>query len=131
MTDREAIDLLGQRHVEAALAKDVGAFLATIADDCVIVPPHAKAARGKDAVRQWVQGFFDALTIQSLEFPTTTLEVDGDLAFKHYTFEWTVVPVSGGDAITDRGNGIYAYRRSAGGQWRVSYDLWSSSEPFA
>ena len=131
MTDREAIELLGQRHVDAALAKDVEAFLATITDDCILVPPHDQAARGKDAVRRWVQGFFGALTIQRLEFPKTTLEVDGDLALKHYTFEWTVVPVSGGDPMTDRGNGIYAYRRSEDGAWKVSYDLWSSSEPLA
>jgi uncharacterized protein (TIGR02246 family) len=129
MSEREAIELLGQQHVDAALAKDVDAFLATITDDCLIAPPHDKAVRGKDAVRQWVEGFFDNITIQRLEFPSTLLEVDKDVAFKHYAFDWTVVPVSGGAPITDKGNGIYTYRRSADGSWKVSNDLWTSSEP--
>jgi uncharacterized protein (TIGR02246 family) len=131
MTDREAVELLGQRHVDAALAKDVEAFLATFTDDCALLPPHDRGARGKEAVRQWADGFFNNFTIQSLEFPSTSLEVDRDWAFKHYTYDWTVVPDSGGAAIRDRGNGMYVYRRGADGSWRVAYDLWTSSEPLA
>ena len=130
MTDREAVELLGRRHVDAALAKDVNAFMDTVTDDIALMPPHDRGARGKEAVRQWAEGFFKHFTIQNLEFPSTTLEVDRDWAFKHYTYDWTVVPGSGGPPIRDRGNGMYVYQRLPNGSWRVAYDLWTSSEPF-
>jgi ketosteroid isomerase-like protein len=131
MTDKEAVELLGRRHVDAALAKDVDAFMATVTDDCALMPPHDPGARGKEAVRRWAEGFFGHFTIQNLEFPSTTLEVDRDWAFKHYTYDWTVVPDSGGTPIRDRGNGMYVYQRLPDGTWRVAYDLWTSNEPLA
>ena len=128
MTDREAVELLDRRHVDAALAKDVDAFLATVTDDCVLMPPHDRGARGREAVREWATGFFGNFTIQKLEFPSTTLHVDRDWAFKHYTYDWTVVPDASGAQIRDRGNGMYVYQRLSDGSWRVAYDLWTSSE---
>lgn len=129
MTDREAVELLGRRHVDAARAKDVDAFMATFTEDCALMPPHDPGARGRESVRQWAQAFFNGFTIQNLEFPSTTLEVDRDWAFKHYTYDWTVVSASGGNPIRDRGNGMYIYRRLPDGSWRVAYDLWTSNQP--
>lgn len=127
--DRVAIDQLHERHVQAARQKDVEAFVATVTDDVVLMPPNDPGARGTAAVRTWFGNMFGAYTITGLEFPTTELHIDRDWAVKHYTYDWTVSPVAAGEPIRDRGNGLYVYRRQADGSWRVAYDIWTSSQP--
>ncbi len=113
--DRQAIERLHERHVQAALDEDVEAFLATVTDDFGLMPPNDPGARGKPAVRSWFETTFDAFSIERLEFPTTELHIDRDWAFRHYTYDWAPVPDAGGDPIEDRGDGMYVYPRQADG----------------
>ena len=126
---RHAIDQVHNRHVEAALAKDVDAFLNTVTDNFVIMPPNDPGARGKEAVRDWFNAIFGVFSIAELVFPTTEVNIDHDWAMRHYTYDWTLEPVAGGDSIRDKGDGLYIYHRGGDGEWRIAYDIWTSSEP--
>lgn len=107
----------------------VDAFVATVTDAFLVMPPNDPGARGIEAVRTWFVNTFGAFSITELEFPTTELHLDDDWAVKHYTYEWTLSPDAGGDPVRDRGDGIYVYERQGDGSWKVAYDIWTSSEP--
>ncbi len=126
---RQAIEQVHGRYIEAVLAEDVEAFLDTVTDDFVLMPPHEPSARGKVAVRAWFNATFGAYSTVKLEFPTAEITIDHDWAFKHYTFDWTLDPKAGGDQIRDRGNGLYIYHREDDGSWKIAYDIWNSNEP--
>lgn len=127
--ERKAIEELHERHVEAAMAEDVEAFLTTVTDDFRLMPPNDPGAQGREAVRVWFEATFAAFSIAELEFPTTELHIDRDWALQHYTYDWTLTPDAGGEPIRDLGDGMYVYRRLPDGSWLIAYDLWTSSEP--
>ena len=68
---RQAIDQVHEHHIEAALGEDVEAFLGTVTDDFLVMPPNDPGARGKEAVRTWFNATFGAFSIAELVFPTT------------------------------------------------------------
>ena len=107
----------------------VDAFLNTVTDNFVIMPPNDPGARGKEAVRDWFNAIFGVFSIAELVFPTTEVNIDHDWAMRHYTYDWTLEPVAGGDSIRDKGDGLYIYHRGSDGEWRISHDIWTSSEP--
>ena len=126
---RQAIERVHKSHVEAALGNDVDAILETVTDDFLIMPPNDLGARGKEAVRQWCNGIFGSFSIAALVSLTTEVNIDHNWAFRHYTYDWALAPRAGGDAIRDRGDGLYIYHRDSDGEWKIPYDIWTSSEP--
>jgi hypothetical protein len=44
-------------------------------------------------------------------------------------FEWTLVPVGGGPAVTDRGSYAQVWRREPAGRWLFARELWNSTSP--
>lgn len=129
LEDRVALEQLHDRHVQAARDEDVDAFLATVTDDFVLMPPNDPGASGAENVRAWFEATFSAFDIGELEFPERDLTIDRTLALMHYTYDWTLVPDAGADTIRDRGDGLYVYERQGDGSWLVSHDIWTSSEP--
>lgn len=124
--DLEAIRQLHAEHIDAALNKDVEAFMATVTDSFVLLPPDDPGAAGAEAVRDWVGAFFENATIQELEFTSMDFVVDGDWAAAHYRYDWTVAPTGEGEPMSDVGQGVYVYRRQPDGGWLIAYDVWNS-----
>ena len=100
---RQAIEQVHGRYIDAVVAEDVETFLDTVTDDFVLMPPHEPSARGKGAVRAWFNATFAAYSTVKLVFPTAEITIDRDWAFKHYTFDWTLDPISTIGRTTGRG----------------------------
>ena len=45
------------------------------------------------------------------------------------TFEWTLAPVAGGPAVTDRGKYVQVWHREPDGRWLFARELWNSTTP--
>lgn len=127
-SDLEALRELHEEHINAARNKDIEAFMATVTDAFVLLPPGDPGAAGAEAVREWIGAFFESGTIQELEFTSVDYTVDGDWAVAHYRYDWTIAPTSG-EPVNDVGQGLYVYRRQPDGSWLIAYDVWNSDGP--
>ena len=71
-------------HASALMAGDVDELVADYAEDAVIITP-AGLFRGRDGVREWVDGMLTALPEATWDVPTQVYE--GDVLF----IEWSAV----------------------------------------
>jgi ketosteroid isomerase-like protein len=96
-----------------------------LTDDAVYLPPNEPAIVGKEALRPWIEGYFQAYRTH---WEKETLEViaTGDWAIEYAAERSKDIPVGDGDALEDVGKGIVIYRRQADGSWKVARDIWNS-----
>jgi ketosteroid isomerase-like protein len=100
-----------------------------MADDVVLMPPNEAAVRGKAAVRTWYDQLVSQLRTSELTLGDREVLIGGEWATELAAFEWTLVPVAGGPAVTERGNYMQIWRHEADGRWLLARELWNSTSP--
>lgn len=118
-------------YVAGINSNNLDAFLATISDDAVFLPPNSEPISGKPAVGEWVKGYLAAYETKWVK-TSKEFVVRDDLAYEWYSYTSTDTPKVGGAAagtpvVTDTGNGINIYRRGPDGVWRVARDAWTTT----
>lgn len=126
--DEAAIRAVVAEEVRAANAGDVEAFLAAFSDDAVAMPPEAPAASGP-AFRELITEMFAEVDVAVEYFGDDALIIDGDHAIHQYSFNWTLTPKAGGDAMSEQGKGIHVLARQSDGSWKITHDQWSPDAP--
>ncbi len=123
MTTRDSIEAVGKKLCERANAGDGAGVAALYTDDAAIMPPGAARLEGRDAIRQFWQGMFDAGVG---DFALTTLEVEeaGESAIEIGAISATA-PGEGDTRVALSGKFIVVYRRDGGGNWRLHRDIWN------
>jgi ketosteroid isomerase-like protein len=111
-------------------SNDTEALMADLTGDIVYQAPSEAEIVGKDAVRKWVAGYFDAYRT-TWEKTSIGFTVIGDWAYERYEYKSTDVDKKTGAVTTDKGKGINIFRRGTDGKWRVAIDGWSSDIPIA
>ena len=111
--------------VDAINSNDTKAVMEVLTDDVVFQYPGAPELVGKEAVRPWIQGYYDAFDTE-WEKTSHGFTVDGDTAYQRYTYRVTDTAKDGGAVTTDVGKGVTVFRRGDDGKWRVAIDGWSS-----
>lgn len=127
--DSKAIgEVAHKAYVDAINSNDLETVMADLTDDVVFQAPHEPEMVGKDAVRAWGKGYFDAYKTQ---WKKTSLEfvVNGDWAYERYGYDVTDTSRRDGTTSTDKGKGIAIYRKGTDGKWRIARDGWSSDLP--
>jgi len=117
-------------YVAAINSNDTETLMADLTDDIVYQVPSEPESIGKDAVRKWIAGYFDAYRT-TWEKTSIGFTVIGDWAFERYEYKSTDVDKKTGAVTTDKGKGINIFRRSTDGKWRVAIDGWNSDVPLA
>lgn len=126
MVDAHAqTDDIHKRYVEAINTNDVDEVLALATDDVVFQHPGSPEVVGKDALREWIQGYLDAFSTSWVK-TSIGLTVSGDLAAERYSYRGTDTDKANGAVSVDEGKGIIVFRRESDGEWRVYLDGWSS-----
>lgn len=108
---------------QAFNAADETALLATYTADAVLYPPNAEAVKGHDGVRAMFGGGLKQ-GLKAMQ-STEVLEVRDDMAFRAGSF---VLQDAAGKQL-DRGKFIELWRKGADGTWKMSHDMWNSSNP--
>ena len=124
---RAGVDDASDRLMTALRTNASDALLALMTDDVVMMPPNEPILRGKGAVRAWYDGFVSQLRTTSLTLADREVFIGGEWAAEVASFEWTLVPVAGGEEIVDRGSYIQLWRREADGRWLFSREVWNSA----
>ena len=133
--ERLSLNLLGSppkspAYVAAINSNDTETLMADLTDDIVYQAPSEPEIVGKDAVRKWVAGYFDAYRT-TWEKTSIGITVIGDWAFERYEYKSTDVDKKTGAVTTDKGKGINIFRRGTDGKWRVAIDGCCSDIPIA
>jgi uncharacterized protein (TIGR02246 family) len=106
---------------------DAAAVAALYSDDAVVAAPHAPAAKGNAAIRDFVAKTVDTFRSSALavaEGPTSDVGVSGDLAWQADTY--TVTDKSG--ATVEAGKTLTVFQRKDG-KWLMIRDTWNSDAP--
>jgi ketosteroid isomerase-like protein len=103
--------------------------MALVADDVVLMPPNEAALKGKAAVRAWYDQLLTQLRTSNLTITHREVLIGGDWATEIAGFEWTLVPVAGGPATTERGSYVQVWRHEPDGRWLFARELWNSTAP--
>jgi len=126
-TDEAAIHAITQAWVKAYNAADANAVSALYAEQAVLLPPGAKAAKGKAAI----QAYFAKDTAESAKAgvtfsvdPKSDVGTSGDLAWESGAY--AVKAKSG--ASVEIGKYLTVYKKS-GGKWLIIRDTWNSDAP--
>jgi uncharacterized protein (TIGR02246 family) len=120
-TDEAAIrDLVARWHAATA-ADDVDTVLGLMADDVVFLVVGRAPMRGRSAFENGLRKLLTTHRIASTG-DVQDVAVSGDLAYCWTQLSVSIVPRSGGDALTRTGNALSILRRQPDGAWVVVRD---------
>jgi uncharacterized protein (TIGR02246 family) len=126
---RAGVDSAAGRLLTALRTNASDSLLALMADDVVLMPPNEPLLEGKEAVRTWYDGLLTQLRTSDLTMTDREVLLGGEWATEIAAFEWTLVPVGGGPAVTDRGHYLQVWHREPDGRWLFAREIWNSSTP--
>ena len=120
--DRVAIKNLVNEVEKAFNEGDLDAYMATFADDAIVIPPGESALIGKEAIRDWYN--FDELSFDSKIF-SDEVEICGDWAFHRGRWQGSWVQQTTGEITRYESRSINIYRRQPDGSWKASRAIWN------
>jgi uncharacterized protein (TIGR02246 family) len=118
-----------ERVLTASLAGDVNALLSLYADDAILMPPNDTTLFGKDEIRAWWEEYFEFFRVTSTVQTEHEVTVAGDQLFDRTAFSATIVPKLQGARITDDIRSLTVWTRAADGGWKISHQIWNSTQP--
>ncbi len=126
--DEAAIRDMTSDYTAAVAAGDLQRFLSVFSDDVVVMPPDHPTARGRDAFTAFVKPFFDEFTLlETISYDE--IRVAGDWAVGTFTYSFTTTPKAGGASSRELGKGIWLFRRSGDGAWKITHAVWNRDDP--
>jgi len=126
--DVEAIKACYDQKTDALKAGDTDRWIALFTEDIIFMPPNEAIAKGKDAIRQWVQPYFDQFDMDEA-YSFDEIEVSGNWAFARVTGPFKFTPKAGGETIQQVSKSIWIFKRQADGSWKGSHCIWNSNNP--
>ena len=129
--DIEAIRGVQNEYVRAMNSGDVDAWLETIGDDAVNLPPNHPQVTGKEAIRSYiVTSYFERFNMQ-LSISVQEVQILGDFAFTNGSFSLSLTPKDGGEVIEEKGKFIDIFKRQPGGSWKYYRIIFNSDIPLS
>ncbi len=127
--DEQAIRSVNERWLQLIRNKDAAGVAQLYAEDGVVMPANEKAARGREAIREWWNRWMQVPGYQ-LTFQTDQLVMSrsGDMALDRGTYRFAATLPSG--AISDTGKYVVVWRK-VGDEWKVAADIFNSDLPAA
>jgi uncharacterized protein (TIGR02246 family) len=126
---RAGVDSVADRLLTALRTNASDSLLVLMADDVVLMPPNEPVLEGKAAVRDWYDQLLTQLRTSNLAITEREVLIGDEWATELATFEWTLAPVAGGPAVTDRGHYVQVWHREPDGRWLFARELWNSTTP--
>jgi uncharacterized protein (TIGR02246 family) len=120
--DEAAIRAASAAWSQAASAKDLDKAVSFYADDALMLPDKAAAARGKENIRtDWAPLL--ALPGPGLRWQTSSVEVarSGELAYKTGAYN-LVTTDKQGKSSDERGKYLVIWKKQSDGSWKVAVD---------
>jgi ketosteroid isomerase-like protein len=123
------VDSAANRLLSALRTNGSDSLMALMANNVVLMPPNEAVLKGKAAVRAWYDQFLTQLRTSNLTITDREVLIGGEWATEVAGFEWTLVPVAGGPATTERGSYVQVWHHEPDGRWLFARELWNSTAP--
>jgi uncharacterized protein (TIGR02246 family) len=99
-------------------------------DDAIKMDPNQTAVVGKDAIRAYIQEYFDKFSDDGRNV-AEDVRVSGDLAVAKGSYEGKSNLKAGGYSAPYKGKWVTAFQRQADGSWKAFWDIYNSDLPVA
>jgi uncharacterized protein (TIGR02246 family) len=114
----------------AALARrDIEGWLAAYSDDAVWLPSHASEVVGKDLARARMKVLLEKVNVAEQQEAEEHVLLAPDVLLERGNYAVEITPVAGGDPVPDGGTFLTIWRKGAAGEWKISYQMWTSRGP--
>ena len=127
-TVRYDVEALHQKAVSALNSGDLEGLMSLYAEEVIMMPEAQNPLVGKVAIQQMWK---ETLENYAVHVTVITEEVEhcNDLAFERGTFEMTLNPKAGGQAINSTGKYLDILRGLPDGKWKYFRLSFSSNSP--
>jgi ketosteroid isomerase-like protein len=125
--DLAAITEFNRRYLEAINDEDIATLSSLTTDDHILISSGRPPVVGKAANDEANGRVFKQFDIVETWTPAETV-VDGDLAYQRGTFTVEATPRAGGTTTKTSGNFLRIYRRQPNGEWRMTRDMFNSTQ---
>jgi len=122
MTAEDEIRAADQAWLKAFAARDLEKSLSFCAADCEVLPQHAGAAKGPEAIRELFHRWFKPGL--KIRWTPDRVEASGELGFSSGSYEMSFE--ESGTTISDRGKYVIVWKKQADGSWKVVRDISNS-----
>ena len=124
-----AIDQAREEIDAAWLAEDIDVILSHAADNIIFMPPNMGKIKGKDNIRNFLQGFFDQFNMTDLKALDRNVHIIKDWAIEEGVTEWVIVPEGGSEGAKDQINFICLWYQQPDRSWKETRMIWNSALP--
>lgn len=122
----EKLMQISREWSKAAATDSIDKILSYWADDAVVMPPGQPPIKGKNAIREMIEGTSKIPGFKiSWEPLSVTVSKSGDMA---YMIEQNQITVhdSLGNAVTEFNKNVTIWRKEADGTWKNIVDMWNN-----
>jgi len=130
--DREGIEKLRQKEIQASIAYDIDAVSNLWTDDIVVIPPKHAPIQGRAAYKQYLLEGKDEMAkydIESYDEQWDEVRVVGDYAWQWGVISSRLKPVSSNEELQLSYSTMRILKREEDGSWRVHRTIWNDREP--
>jgi len=130
--DREGIEKLRQKEIQASIAYDIDAVSNLWTDDIVVIPPKHAPIQGRAAYKQYLLEGKDEMAkydIESYDEQWDEVRVVGDYAWEWGTISSRLKPVNSNEELQLSYSTMRILKREEDGSWRVHRTIWNDREP--
>jgi len=126
--EARAIEEVDRRWIAAFNARDVDAIVSLYSENVVVMPPGEPSLHGRDAVRQWLESFFEGHTAHQ-ELVNDEVVVAGPWAWMRGHFTLVIEQRDAPGEIRRQGKHLVIWRRGDDGGWLAARDIWNLDHP--
>jgi uncharacterized protein (TIGR02246 family) len=103
---------------------DLEAFMATVTEDAVYMPPGEPVLIGKETIRNWYNELFDKISFD-VTISSDEIEICGDWAIQRTTWKGSMIQKDSGETTQAESKNIIIFRRQPDGSWKNSHAIWN------
>ncbi len=129
--DLRAITAFNEQYLKSINEEDIATLSRLTTDGHVMLPPNSEPIIGKTANDELNRSAFERYDFSETWTPVETV-IDGNLAFQRGTFTMIARPKGAAQRPFEvSGSFLRIYQRQPDGEWRMTRDMFNSSEPAA
>ncbi len=107
---------------------DIQEVFSVLSDDAVLFPPTEPPKTGA-VLSAWFSEFLNNFSVHFSHYSDEEFVEARDLAFNHYSYEWTVTPKAGGEPMMGCGHGLRILKLQPDDTWKITHEMWSVYKP--
>lgn len=122
------IEEIDRTWIAAFNARDVDTIVSLYTDDVIVMPPGEPTLHGREAVRRWLEAFFERHTARQ-SLVNDEVVVAGAWAWMRGHFTLLIEPLDGSGERRQKGKHLVIWRRQGDGSWMAARDIWNLDAP--